>query len=207
MILVGETGSRKIVDRLKELGWGRVYVEKRPIPYMGEPWGFDNAAFLAFKRGEEFPVEAFQRRLAVAIQIGTPYLAVVPDIVSGGCTSLQFSAEWRTRLQDVAWPWYLAVQDGMNFRDVEPLLGDYAGVFLGGSDRFKLTASGWCNLAHDHGKRFHYARAGTIRKMEHAHRVGADSLDSSFPLWSMDRFKRFAWASEGLGSQQEMQFA
>ncbi len=207
MILVGETGSAKIIERLKAMGWGRMYVEKRPNPYDGEPWGFDNAAFLAFKRGEPFPEAAFVKRLSAAQEIGVPYMAVVPDIVAGGCASLQFSTQWRSTLQSVAWPWYLAVQDGMKFSDVAPVVGGFDGVFLGGSDKLKLAAQSWCDFAHDNGKRFHYARAGTIRKMEHAFRVGADSLDSSFPLWSSQRLKLFAWASEGMGLQKEMEFS
>jgi len=35
------------------------------------------------------------------------------------------------------------------------------------------------------------ARAGTLARVEHALAVKADSLDSSFPLWTRQRFAEF----------------
>ncbi len=64
------------------------------------------------------------------------------------------------------WRWYLAVQDGMTTDDVRPYLHLFQGIFLGGTDKFKLQALRWCDLAHAHQMPFHYARAGTLRKME-----------------------------------------
>ncbi len=55
-----------------------------------------------------------------------------------------------------------------------------AGLFLGGTDAFKdREAAYWRGVAHAAGVRFHYARAGTPRKFQHAMLVRADSLDSS----------------------------
>lgn len=183
-----------------------MFVVRRPSPFPFEAWGFDNGAFVAFCKGLPFPESDFMRRLEQAQSVNSdPYMAVCPDIVAGGCTSLQFSASWMLSRKLPDWPWYLAVQDGMAVSDVEPYLHLYQGVFLGGTDKFKLQALRWCDLAHAHQLPFHYARAGTLRKMEHAFKVGADSLDSSFPLWSVERMKRFIWAVEGIGSQMEFQ--
>jgi hypothetical protein len=126
------------------------------------------------------------------MRIGSdPILAVVPDIVAGGQRSLDFSLDWVMRLPN-GWPWYLAVQDGMETHQVEDSLHLFSGIFLGGTDRFKRTAYRWCNLAHAHQKRFHYGRAGTIAKLLHAKKIGADSLDSAFPLWTNQRLETFA---------------
>lgn len=206
-VLVGETRSRKNVAMIQELGWGRMFVVQRPTPEPFEPWGFDNGAFVAFCQGKNFPEYDFLRRLEQARDdVETPYLAVTPDIVAGGCTSLQFSAEWRTQLQDVAWPWYLAVQDGMTIEDVRPHLPMYAGIFLGGTDRFKATAYRWCELAHEHGLKFHYGRAGTPGKLVSAFKVGSDSCDSAFPLWTSERMRTFSLRWQGLDHQRIMEY-
>ncbi|MCL4503061.1 MAG: hypothetical protein M1438_14610 [Deltaproteobacteria bacterium] len=125
-----------------------------------------------------------------AYQIGIPYLAVCPDIVAAGNKSLDFSLKWLEKLP-ADWPWYLAVQDGMKFSEVFPLLPKFQGIFLGGSDAFKRQAPFWLNLAHLADINFHYGRTGIIRKIDHAIICKSDSLDSSFPLWTVPRFNAF----------------
>lgn len=200
MVLVGETRSSTNIEHLKRLGWGRMWTERTPSLFEGERWGFDNGAFVAWKRKESFPVDAFQRRLDAAVSIGTPMLAVCPDIVANGCESLPFSLDWIGRLPS-NWPWYLAVQDGMVCDEVQPHLKKFSGIFLGGSDKFKAQAYRWCKLAHSNGLKFHYGRAGTPRKLLSAFKVGADSVDSAFPLWTSERMKTFGSLWEGLDHQ------
>jgi hypothetical protein len=192
VVLLGETRSGELVRQMAALGWGRMWTVKTPTELeTAEPWGFDNGAFVAWSRGEPFPVGAFQARLDRALRLPTPPLvAVTPDIVAGGERSLEFSLAWRAELPDT-WPWFLAVQDGMDPADVADALPVFAGLFLGGSTAFKRTAQHWATLAHAAGKRFHYGRASVPRKVDHAIRVGADSLDTSFPLWTTDRFEEF----------------
>lgn len=188
--LLGDTRKSEWVAKLQELGWGRMVSEKHPAPYPDEPWGFDNGAFSAWLKQEPFPHDRFLYRLDIALDKPTPYLAVVPDLVARGIESLEFSLGWLDSLPDT-WPWYLAVQDGMKIQDVEPVLDRFAGIFLGGTTRFKSTAPEWYEVARRNGKRFHYARASTPRRIEHAKRIGADSLDSAFPLWTEERFNEF----------------
>ena len=75
----------------------------------------------------------------------------------------------------------------MTLDGVEKVLDKFAGLFLGGTDKFKATAYYWRELSHKYGKRFHYGRAGTRRKILHAVESGADSADSAFPLWTTER--------------------
>lgn len=190
-ILLGDTRKLSWLKRIKEYGWGRMFaVAAPPTPYSGESWGFDNGAFKAWQDGKEWDEALFLKRLDRAICKGPPYLAVVPDIVAEGVKSLEFSEQWRERLPQ-EWPWFLAVQDGMEVDMVAPLVRNYAGLFLGGTNRFKATAQKWCDLAHKKGGLFHYGRAGTIPKVLHARDVGADSLDSTAPLWTEEKFQRF----------------
>lgn len=185
-MLTGDTRSKRIVSLLRNLGWGRMWIDQRPTPYPGEPWGFDNGAFRDWRNGRSFDESAYLRRLEVAYSAGMPYLAIVPDLVADGERSLAFSLSWLTRLPS-DWPWYLAVQDGMTLAQVRMVLPKFKGLFLGGSNKFKATAYFWAGLAHGQGKHFHYGRAGTKRKLFHAVESGADSADSAFPLWTSER--------------------
>ena len=207
LVLIGETRSRRNIAALQQLGWGRMFVVNNPTPYPFEPWGFDNGAFIAWCHGEPFPETTFLRRLERAHAVNSdPYLAVTPDIVAGGRASLDFSASWITRHLLPDWPWYLAVQDGMTVNDVEQHLHLYAGIFLGGTDRFKATAGRWAALAHKHQKRFHYGRASTPGKLVSAFKVRAHSCDSAFPLWTQERMTTFAARWHGLGHQREIEY-
>lgn len=165
-------------------------IDRKIEPYLYEPWGFDNGAYRDFLQGKQFDEVAFMKRMDMANNIGLPYLAVVPDIVIGGLKSLEYSMEWVDKMP-YDWELYLAVQDGMTEQDIEPVLYKFSGIFLGGSTAFKATAPHWSKLAHDNGKKFHYGRAGTPRKLQHAKKSNADSCDSAFPLWNFDRLDNF----------------
>ena len=195
LVLVGDTRSRENIRTLQEHGWGRMFATKVPTPYPGEPTGFDNGAFDAWQKGTEFPEELFLRRLSEAEKVVVPRVAVVPDLVARGLESLEFSWNWfgARRELPVEWPWYLAVQDGMTLADVRGVIrGGWAGLFLGGTNGFKQqTAWQWVELAHEFGLKFHYGRAGTLKKLRHAKQIGADSLDSNLPLWTKERFRTF----------------
>lgn len=188
IVMVGSTRSRKLVARIRELGWGRVF-SGRPSPYPGEPWALDNGAFAAWKSGKTFDAEAFARRAHEHAGL-RPVFGVLPDIVGAGAESLALSRVWLPRLPPSI-PWYLAVQDGMTEAMVEPTLGGVAGIFLGGTTPFKATAPRWSAFAHRLGRRFHYARVSTIRHLRVAYECGADSCDSSQPLWSRDEWAKF----------------
>ncbi len=197
IVLLGEFTGRR-VQRLEALRWGRMWISRQPTPYDGEPWGVDNGAFRDYLRGVPFDAVRFLAQIERATRVGIPFLAVAPDIVAGGAASLAFSVEWLPRLP-ADWPWYLAVQDGVTPADVAPVLGRFSGLFLGGTREFKTaTARTWCDMAHAAGRRFHYARVGTLDRLLHACGVGADSLDSAFPMWTDARWRTFErWWRDG----------
>lgn len=71
-------------------------------------------------------------------------------------------------------------------------------VFVGGSLRWKVaTGARWVQLAHAHGRRCHVGRVGTPRRAAWALRIGADSIDSCFPLWSRTNLAEFVAALRG----------
>jgi len=197
--LTGDTRSSWVIEKLRKHGIGRMFIKKPIKPYPSENWGFDNGAFGDFLKGKEFDKDRYLRNLEKAISIAEnyhpPYLAVLPDIVGGGMKSLELSVTFLEKeLKDVPFPWYLAVQDGMTPKEVKNVLIRYPqikGLFLGGTDEFKRTADVWSSLAHSLGRKFHYARVGSVKKVREALKVKTDSLDSSLPLWSGEKLKRF----------------
>ena len=190
-VMVGERPSQKIRRICECHGWGEMYVYSRPRENFA--WsGFDNGAYLDWINERPFDETRYRMALDIAMSIGIPYMAVVPDLVTGGDDSLEFSMRWLDKLP-AYWPWYLVLQDGMRTERVEAVLHLFHGLFLGGSDQFKASAQHWCNLAHFHGKRFHFGRAGTESKLKTAINIGADSLDSGFPLWTIERMRRMEY--------------
>lgn len=181
-IIVGDTRSRRLVSLLEKRGWGRMIIKKRVTPYPGEIIGFDNGAYGRFIRGEKFDETEFIRTITKFRDL-VPYLAVVPDIVSGGLKSLKLSNTWIRRLSKIvpSWNWYLAVQDGMSFK------------FTFGPKISKL--------AKRLGLKIHLARAATAKKIRLAYAIGADSLDSALPLFSEKKLERF---TRELNFQEEL---
>ncbi len=191
IVLVGDTRSHKNVALLKGLGWGRMRVLNMTKAWEGEPWALDNGAFGAWRGGRPFDAAGFRKRVAKAeAMTPLPFMCVLPDIVAGGLESLALSLRWLAELP-AALPWYLVVQDGMTLVDVEPHLPRLAGLFLGGTDAFKATARSWADLAHAHGKPFHFGRAASVPKIQMALASGCDSLDTCFPLWTNERMTLF----------------
>jgi hypothetical protein len=202
-VLVGEC-TGKNVARLQELGWGRMWIarDRNIYTYPGEPWGLDNGAFRDWAEGKPFDGPLFMSVVEKAMaQPGPPILAVLPDAPGNAAQTLAMAYDWLPRLPP--FPWYLALQDGMTEAMIEPLFPRLAGLFLGGTNRFKKEAPMWCELAHNRGLKFHYGRCGTLGKLKHAQAIGADSIDSAFPMWTQKRFDIFALAVCGTYPDKE----
>jgi hypothetical protein len=201
-ILIGDGSGKRLKKICQDNGMGRMLAQNWPELYENEPWGFDNGAW-GFREEGWTPANEgkFLVRLNRAMAIPWhPYMAILPDIVAGGDKSLELSVSWIGNLPP--WKWYVAVQDGMTVAKVVNILDKVEGIFLGGSDEYKKYAGYWCQVAHHLGKKFHYGRAGTMGKLAHAIMIGADSLDSAFPLWTKDRLFAFIQAL----SQQHLGF-
>jgi hypothetical protein len=192
ILLVGECGGWR-VRGMQQRGWGRMFVVRRITPYPGEPWGFDNGAFVAWRLGQPWPEQDWLRRLEAAVKIDpAPQLAIVPDVV-GSTESLPVSLRWIRQLRGGpagGWPWYLALQDGMTPAGVERVMHLFDGLFLGGTDRFKREAAVWAALARSRGLAFHYGRASTFERLEHALEIGATSADTTNFMWTTKKWAR-----------------
>jgi len=205
-IFVGGGSSKRTRRVLRENGIGEMLVN--PLSKTQECpslWAFDNGAFVNWKEGKPFDSAKFQRWLEYAYRnYPRPYLAVLPDKVGEGMKSFEFSLKWKETLTLYDWPWYLALQDGMESAAVIGEIDKVSGLFLGGTDDFKKQAGYWKKIAHHSNRPFHYARAGTLGKLAHAIMIGADSLDSAFPLWTKDRLFAFIQALSQQQFPQEL---
>lgn len=216
--------DRALVDRAGNVTVGR-----------GEPWAGDNGAFRMWTSGGVYDWTRFEELLLELAPVITrdpcylPRFFVAPDRPAEGLGSMLASLEWmhefhRREERFPVWvraavPFYLAVQDGMSPADLElecdecgeRVVDHFAGIFLGGSSEWKVeTASAWAEAARDWWHvGFHYARAGTIEKLRQAYDLGADSVDSAFPMWTSERWSAFeaAWLSLPSDPQRELPMA
>lgn len=205
-VYVGQSRARKWMGLHDELGFGEMtqpseYPPRRTV----NGWAQDNGEFSRWKAGEPLDDDGFWThilRVFADVQAGrvsAPDFVVLPDIVAGGAASLARSLSWVPWLKATGWPLLFVVQDGMRLQDVEALLPQVAGLFVGGSSEWKwATGAAWVALAHRHAKPCHIGRVGTYRRAVWAREVDADSWDSCIPLWSVDNLRRFC---EGLQVQ------
>jgi len=208
-VFLGHTSSHKLLARMSVLDWGRFWCRDNSFnPYPGEQWGLDNRAFSSWQNQTPWDAESFVGKAERAVDKDGCVLAVLPDKVGEGEASLDFSMDWLERLP--ALPWYLAVQDGMEFQPLWERVCKAAadprieGLFLGGTNRFKLSAQTWRHTADMLGVKLHYGRCSTPFKVQHAMRCSVDSLDSSFPLWTTERFGVFEQAIAGTLEQMPL---
>lgn len=192
---VGQARGSLLIAELNSLCLGEMTVRKE-LPPRRTPWAFDNGAFGDWRAGRPFDEAAFRAALLrLPLAPVRPDFIVLPDIVAGGLESLAFSASWIAELEAFGAPLYLAVQDGMVPADLAGILPRIGGIFVGGSLPWKLKeAARWVSFAHSHGLPCHIGRVGTARRVIWARRIGADSIDSSLPLFSRENLAAFVRA-------------
>lgn len=192
---VGQTTRDTPTDRRLRLHRLGECTIRGQLPARRQPWIYDNGAYIDWQQGRPFDLEAWLLDVeAMREQPTQPDWCVAPDVVAGGASSLEFSLQHVGELRARGLTAYLAVQDGMVEFDVEKALalGDFAGVFVGGTLPWKLeTGAAWVRLAHRLGYRCHIGRVGTAKRVRWAIECGADSIDSSLPLWSESKLRLF----------------
>lgn len=194
-VYVGQTRSGWLVAELLALGYGECTC-RGELPPRRRPWFYDNGAFKDWRAGVDFDVAAFEADLRLLREhpLVRPDFIVAPDIVAGGMASLERSRAWLPVLADIA-PVFLAVQDGME--PIAELVAGFAGVFVGGTTEWKLRTGGaWVKVAHGIGIPCHIGRVGSAKRVRWAQRIGADSIDSSLPLFGKRNLRPFRAAVE-----------
>ena len=150
--------------------------KRSPIRY-----AVDNGAYYCWTRKLEWDELKFRKMLdRVDTFDRRPDFGVVPDIVAGGMASLEFSLSWVGRLP-AGYPWYLAVQDGMGEADVQPVLRQFGGIFVGGTSEWKMRSLPiWARAAKQNGKKLHVGRVNSLQRAFVVAQVfRADSFDGT----------------------------
>jgi hypothetical protein len=208
---VGQTRAREQVARCQAAGLGELTC-RGELPPRRHPWCYDNGAFKDWRADRDFNWTRWVRDLRcirnwVSDPRGSgnglkrtpaivwPDFIVLPDIPAGGDASLKLSLSWlyvaKHHLGEHT-KYYLVVQNGMSIRKVESALRVVDGIFVGGTLEWKLeTGASWVKLAHSRTVPCHIGRVGTIDRVKWAQDIGADSIDSSLPLWRKDRLEDF----------------
>jgi hypothetical protein len=189
---VGQTRSPSLIAELESHGIGECLVTGELPPRRARSFIHDSGAYRSWRSGRPFNVGRWDRDMRwMSYRRIVPDFVIVPDIVAGGLESLAWSAFWRPSIP-AEFPAYLAVQDGMTAADVEPHLGMYQGLFVGGTLAWKLeTGASWVRCAHANGLQCHIGRVGTPERVRWACQAQADSIDSSLPIRHREHLDAF----------------
>ena len=179
MCYASRTGTLRNLAALRAAGWGLLVSRAGEWRTEGfDRYGLDNGAWSDFQNSRPFDEDAFERLID---KLGSRAdWIVLPDIVAGGLPSLELSMRWSNRCLSACQRALIAVQDGMQESDLDPLVGRSVGVFLGGSTEWKLATMGqWGSFCARREVYYHVARVNTERRIWMAAAAGADSIDGS----------------------------
>lgn len=193
------TNSPRNLDAMERHGWRLLYTPFSTSRVTSRfAYCLDNGAWTAFQQGRPFDEAAFTRLLRSA---GTHAdFVVIPDVVAGGAESLAFSLRWMRRVLDETERGLIAVQNGMQPGDVESLIGQRVGIFVGGDTAWKLaTMPTWSELARKRGAWVHVGRVNTCRRINLCHAAGVDSFDGTSPTKFSCNTARLSHARDQMG--------
>jgi hypothetical protein len=176
----GATTNAASVAQLAKVGWGMMIAPQNP-KRAATRYAVDNGAFYCWTKKKPWNEEKFLKMLdRVETFERRPDFGCCPDKVAEGMTSLEFSMAWIDKLPR-AYPWYLAVQNGMTVEAVREVLPKYAGIFVGGTADWKMqTLATWTRLAREEGKIIHVGRVNTPPRTFVAAKVcKVDSIDGT----------------------------
>lgn len=175
------TGTKKTLKLMRDNGWGILICATGEHRCEGfKLHAIDNGAYTAWQAGRAFDECKFLSVLEKYHE--TAQWFVLPDIVCGGLSSLDFSMRWLGRVSAMGFKCLplLAVQDGMTVSDISPIVGRDLGIFVGGSTGFKEGTLGmWGRLSAGKGCYLHVGRVNTKRRIRLCHLAGADSFDGT----------------------------
>lgn len=172
------TGTRSTLDALRAAGWRLLVSAAGVLRTEGFPYAIDNGAWSAHQQRRPFDERAFERALA---QLGADAdFVVLPDIVCGGEASLELSFRWMQRCLSAAPRVLIAVQNGHEPWQLDELLSQRVGVFVGGDTRWKVaTLPRWAAVAGARGAWCHVGRVNTARRISLCGAAGVTSFDGT----------------------------
>ena len=83
-IYIGNVGSHKHHEFMRQNGWGMMHTPDWRNPVNGLCWALDNGAYSAWVNGREFDGEKFLATINKIPEDNPPDFIVLPDIIAGG---------------------------------------------------------------------------------------------------------------------------
>lgn len=183
------TGTRRNLAALRAAGWRLLVSTAGVWRTEGFAWAADNGQWAERDNPGPFKADRFRRFLAWCMaQPVAPDWIVLPDVVMGGCRSLNLSLRWLAEFRRLGLlrsvNVLIAVQNGMEagrqLARVVRHLGKRVGIFVGGDTDWKLATMGfWARIAHAAGAMCHVGRVNTARRIHACEAAGVDSFDGS----------------------------
>ncbi|WP_135806651.1 hypothetical protein [Halorussus marinus] len=172
---------------------GAMWLPERFTAGVNVPYALDNGCFAARERPEEWSADAWLSRVEEIPERANgrePEFVVLPDVVGDADASELRTRTFAKRLDarglgSSTLPRAVAAQDGMTPARVLALAEavNAATVFIGGSDRWKLShAEELTEAAHDAGLSVHIGRppaAGFADALAWAEALGVESVDTT----------------------------
>lgn len=181
MAYASRTGTRRTIEALKRAGWGWMVgpLDHGRGKVHGMPYALDNGAWPAFVDERPWDEAAFVSALD-RYGRGADFV-VVPDVVGDRSSSLDLTRNWLPDLRrNLAGRLLIAVQDGMVREDIEPMLDEHVGIFIGGSTEWKEAAIiPWGLWAAQRGIYCHVGRVNTTRRINLCLAGRAHSFDGT----------------------------
>lgn len=148
----------------------------------GLPWAADNGAFSGFD------AQRFRRFLGRITLQPRCLFVVCPDVVADARATLARFGEWVLEVRASGQPVAFVGQDGAE--DMDLPWNDFDAWFVGGSTRWKLSqaSAGLCAEAKWLGKWVHMGRVNSLRRMQAAFDMGADSIDGTAASMFGDKY-------------------
>ena len=173
------TGTKRILDALWEHNWRLLVVSGAVLRTEGFQYGLDNGAWSQRDNGTFDPAPFL---VALRLLGHNADFVVAPDIVGGGLPSLKMSKSWLPFLRQHGRRRLIAVQEGMTRADLEPLVSDTVGIFVGGASaewKMDTLRDVWGPLRKDTGCYLHVGRVNSRKRILACGAAGADSFDGT----------------------------
>lgn len=158
-------------------------------------WAADNECY---SLDERFDFDRYKRFLLRTREYpGRCLFVTVPDFVGDAKVTAQYWTEFAPRMRMPGLPLAYVAQDGLTELPDE----DFDCLFIGGTTRYKLspTVAHLARQAKARGLWVHMGRVNSIVRMQHAHRIGVDSVDGTG--WAKNPQRHIRWALALLRSQ------
>jgi len=178
------------------------------------PYALDNGMFFApdsKPHGADRLCEFFGR-CGKAMAYHQPLFAVVPDMPYDAATTMRRYQFWIKQCRSLApeWRWGIAVQDGMDARDIERLgvgvMPQHDAVCVGGSSEWKdATIRMWATWCRERGVWCHVLRVNDENRLRVCMDEGVNSVDGTglFP-WPTDATAKSHVDAQPAGTVREM---